>query len=293
LLGKLAAPLGVDITADTLDTHTNYHQMVWLDHASSANASRYMHPGDSGLDNYYYADTFANSALLLQLSFTNSEKTRLLINFIQLGIDLYSFIESGAAGWYPDGGHATGRKWPIMFAGIMLNYAPMRDIGAVSGDYLYSNGHGAGDWPTGYKSFGEDGQTFYVSQSDVDITNGPSWNPDKRNSDYSPYNAAMIGMPEWGIRYSTHQNKSDSSWAATYRFIGTGAQTWAGTTMAARIMGAKKLWNHNAHFDYVDRYMAISNGDVAPLGYKVTSERKTNRPGGLIGGMWDTYRNDF
>ena len=58
-------------------------------------------------------------------------------------------------------------------------------------------------------------------------------------------------------------------------------------------MGAKTLWNYNAHFDYVDRYMAISNGDSDPFGYTVDREASGNRPTGLVGAMYDTYRNNY
>jgi len=288
LLGKLACP----ITKPDINTYAGYFQMVWLTH-NGGWTGRYMRPSDSGLDNYYYPKTFSMAALMLHLDYTNAEKEKLLINFVQLGIDIYSYIESGANGWPPDGGHSSGRKWPILFAGIMLNYAPMKNIGQVSGDFLYSDGHGAGNIPPNYKHFGEDGQTFYVAQSDVDITNGPSWNPDTRSAPNYPYTSEMIGMPEWGIRYSTYPERSDASWIAMYRTIGSGPQAWAGTVLAARIMNAKTLWNHDSHFDFLDRYMAISKGDPDPFGYVVPGEQSGSRPDWLIGAMWDTYRQNY
>jgi hypothetical protein len=249
-----------------------------------------MHPSDGIPANYYYARYFTEASLMLNLDYTNAEKQALLINFIQLGIDIYSFLESGANGWSPDGGTKNGRKWPIMFAGIMLDYAPMKNIGQKSGDYLYSNGHGPGNPPPDYIHFGEDGQPFYVAQSDVDITNSPKWNPDKRNADHAPYTRAMIGMPEWGIRHCTNPERSDASWNAKYRTIGTGARCWAGDVVAIRMMGAEKMWNNRAFFDYVDRYMAIAKGAPDPFGYTVPGEKAGSRPGGLIGAMYDAYR---
>lgn len=288
LLEKLACP----ISKPDINTYAGYFQMVWLTH-NGGWTGRYMRPSDSGLDNYYYPGTFATAALMLHLDYTNAEKEKLLINFIQLGIDIYSYLESGAKGWPPDGGHSSGRKWPILFAGIMLDHSPMKNIGQISGNYLYSNGHGPGNPPLDYKHFGEDGQTFYVTQSEVDITNGPSWNPDTRTAPNYPYIYAMTGMPEWGIRYSTYPQNSDASWKASYRTIGCCAPAWAGTVIAARIMNAKSLWNYNAHFDYIDRYMAISKGGLDPFGYEVAGETSGSRPGGLIGAMWDTYRGSY
>jgi hypothetical protein len=101
----------------------------------------------------------------------------------------------------------------------------------------------------------------------------------------------MIGMPEWGIRYSTNPERSDASWGANYRVIVTGAASaWEGTMMACLVMDAKALWNHNAFFDYMDRYMAISAGIKDPFGYTVPDEKAGNRPSSL---MWETYRSKY
>lgn len=338
LLKKMAVPPGVTITASTLTTYANHFKGVWLDHDTSFLA-RYMHPSDSGMDNYYFPITFAEAALLLHLDFTYEEKYDLLINYIQLGIDLYSYIESGMSGWGADGGNGNGRKWPILFAGVMLNDSFMKNIGQVSGDFINTgtfNADGTVTPPTGYKIFGEDGQTFFVNQYMVDITSnslwvrdnqrvnyrnvsfdiatnaftiavppagttiGP-WNPDTRNELIPdgegndvlcrPYTHAMLGMPEFGITYTSRPAASDSSWTATYRSIGTGAQAWAGFVLAARVMGVKGLWNHNALFDYVDRYMEISAGRPDPFGYVVSGEFAGYRPSGFLGSMWDAYRD--
>jgi hypothetical protein len=61
--------------------------------------------------------------------------------------------------------------------------------------------------------------------------------------------------------------------------------------LAAHIMGAKSLWNHNAIFDYEDRYMAISAGKPDPFGYVVYKESAGYRSTGFLGAMWDTYRH--
>ena len=292
--------LSSPITKPDIQVYADYFQMVWLSHGSYWNVD-YLHPSNSGLDNYYYPETFATAALMLHLDYSKEEKQKLLINYIQLGIDLYSFIECGGIGWEPDGGHGNGRKWPILFAGIMLNYTPMKNIGLVSGDYLYANGHGPGNPPAGYKHFSEDGQTFYVAQSDVDFTNRllwdgsdcnylANWCPDLRSAPNYPYTTAMIGMPEWGIRHSTDPRYSDASWGAMYRNIGSGAPAWAGFTLSARIMDARGLWNNNALFDYVDRYIAISKGKQDPFGYKVPGEVAANSASEFIKIMYDTYR---
>jgi len=307
-LSKLAVPYGLTINAETLTTTANSLRMAFIDH--SGFESTYMRPSDSGLfSRYYYGFDFTEAALLLHLNFTELEKSALLINYIQLAIDLYSFIEAGPSGalasngapfygWQPDGGNSNNRKWPILFAGIMLDYAPMKNIGQRSGDYLYSNGHGAGNPPADYVHFGEDGQTFYVAQSDVDLTNGGTWAPMTDTAPNYPYTSSMIGMPEWGAKYGILPQTNDAAWTANYRAILSGAGVcFAGDAMAARLtVGGKALWNHNAFFDYVDRYMAISKGDPDPFGYTVPrqTEGLTARPTPYLQGkMFDTYRTMY
>jgi hypothetical protein len=167
----------------------------------------------------------------------------------------------------------------------------MKNIGQVSGDYLYSGEYGPGNHPPDYINFGEDGQTFYVKQSDVDITNGQTWAPDQRNGTSYPYTVDMIGMPEWSIVYSAFPKHSDAAWTANYRTIGGGGPDWPGVALVARMMNAKALWNNDAFFDYVERYVAISKGNPDPFGYSVPLEASGSAPSGLIGAMWDTYRH--
>jgi hypothetical protein len=301
-LKKLDIPPGASgFTASVLAIYAEQLRMPWLDHDGSA-AVLWMHRTGSGLHPYDFPMTFAEVSLMLHLNFSDAEKNDALINLIQIGIDEYSFIEAGPAGdlngsgipfygWEPDGGHSNGRKWPILFAGIMLNYSPMKNIGQRSGDYIYSNGHGAGNAPSDYVYFSEDAQTFYVAQSDVDATHLGSWAPNSSDGTPYPYISSMIGMPEWGIRHATNRDLDNSAWYASYRSITSGAQSWAGTVTAARLMGAKSLWNNNSHFDYMDRYMAISAGNADPFGYSVQGQGLCPRPGGLIGAMYDIYKN--
>lgn len=296
LLGSLSLPSGT--TRPNINTYAQYFQQTWLTHDGSYQG-RLMHPSDGIPDNYYYTSTIGTAALMLHLDYTSEEKEPLLVNFIQLGIDIYSYIEAGGVdqyglfGWRPDGGHSSGRKWPILFAGIMLDYAPMKNIGQKSGDYLYSGGHSAGNPPSDYIHFGEDGQTFYVAQSDVDLTNGGTWNPDTRSAPNYPYTTAMIGMPEWGMAYSVAPNRSDSSWAAEYRSTAI-QQSWHGNILAAILTdGGKTLWRHDALFDYTDRSVAISKGSDDPFGYTVDREGGEWDESNFVNAMWDTYRQNY
>ena len=52
-----------------------------------------------------------------------------MIEFVQLGIDLHGLANIGKH-WFSDGGHFTGRKWPILFASIVLDKPELRTFPA-------------------------------------------------------------------------------------------------------------------------------------------------------------------
>ena len=108
----------------------------------------------------------------------NPSKDTLLIEFVQLGIDCAGVADNGG-GWPNNGGNGSGRKLPILFAGLLLNDARMKQVGT---------------WKT---RFQEDEQTFYVSQADVEPTHSNRWRPDVRQNTPTPYETKDIGLAEW------------------------------------------------------------------------------------------------
>ena len=91
-----------------------------------------------------FADSYASS--LLMLNFPAAQKVKLTNYFVQYGIDLYGCLEAGY-GWPAFGGHRSGRKLPIIFAGILLN-----DDGMKNASTAHPN------------QFGEDMQTVYIDK---------------------------------------------------------------------------------------------------------------------------------
>jgi len=259
-------------------------QRPWLDHVPNW-LNRYNHPIENLPD--YGREISAQvgiAALILNLNYTNQEKETLLIRLVQLGIDNYGIAQdSGQDNWVNNGGHNSGRKFPILFAGFMLNDQAMRNIGERSGDYLYYSGHGPGNEPADYIHFGEDDQTFYVTQLDVDITHSAQWDPDHRDDQRIPYEASDIGLAEWGIRHSNDPEVSNKYWDTAYRRCCT-ANAWGGFVLAAHIMDLKGLWNHDALFDFMDRYMQVTIS--AFPGWRQNTSV-------FVENMWDAYRNDY
>ncbi|HOO71364.1 MAG TPA: hypothetical protein PK926_06340 [Spirochaetota bacterium] len=264
-LAGLAPP---DEGAPEISDVAGLFERPWIDHVPNW-MGRCIHPSDNMPDyGREIATEVSIGALMLHLNIPLEDKMALLVRYVQLGIDLYGVIEDGGEeNWVPNGGHASGRKWPILFAGIMLDDAGMRNIGQG----------GAG--------FGEDGQTFYVSQAEVDITqNSDAWDPDERAEEFAPYEAADIGLPEWGIVHSLRPEADNRGWITPYRQCCT-AYSWAGFVLAAHIMDAVGLWNHDALFDYQDRYMQVSSSAGAYPGWRCTSD--------FVENMWDLYRAGY
>ena len=119
--------------------------------------------------------------------------------------------------------------------------------------------------------FAEDGQTFYVKETA----------PGVYNDGHGGYDAADVGIPEWGIRHATRPQMDDRSWAAKYRQCCT-ASAWSGFILAARVLDLKDKWKHNALFDYQDRYMDVTDRGGTHPGWRSTSPFAEQ--------MWDRYR---
>jgi hypothetical protein len=271
-------------------TVERYFERPWIDHIPGW-VGRFQHPIENMPDYGREIGTQVGvGALMLNLDFTNQIKEILLICYVQLGIDLYGIVQnSDKDSWIGSGGHASGRKWPILFAGLVLNDPNMINIGRTDIEN-YGPSHPE------YIHFGEDDQTFYVG--DDNIYEPPYekhvWptgfvyyghgKGDKRR-DYLEYTEEHKGMPEWGITHTRYPNQDGLDWDAPYRRSAT-ANAWAGFVLAAHIMGVKELWNHNALFDYMDRYMEVEKESVG-VGYY---PRQWSR---FAENMWDTYRADY
>lgn len=242
-------------SAPDISTVADYFEKPWIDHVPNFGA-RYIHASDNMADYGREISTdIGEASLMLHLDYPDMEKEELLIRFVQLGIDLYGITQDGGENnWPANGGHESGRKWPILFAGLVLGDSDMVNIGFAD------------------VQFGEDGQTFYVDQEVVDRV---------YSDGFGGYTSEQIGMPEYGIRHSYQPDIDNALWSeSAYRRCCT-ANAWAGFVLAARIMGQQANWNHDALFDYQDRYMSTE-----PSGYyRQTSD--------FVEEMWDTYRGSY
>jgi hypothetical protein len=248
---------------------------VWLDHGVNFGFAEGLRPHDNfngtGLagaytDRWYaqYSTQDYNDAVqaLCLSDFDQATKTDLMIRAIQVGIDLYGCIEAG--GEYPgNGGQGSGRLWPILFAGKMLEDA---DLLAVRTDFSSAQ-------------FGEVDQTFYVTQTDVDTEHAPQRTSFTPSAD-ADYESGDIGTAEWGIRHVENRVLDDKSWTATYRFQ-TGI-CWSGAALIAAEMDLRDEWAHEPFFDYVIRY----------IGHPDTDSNNARAGSTFSESMWDAYAGD-
>jgi hypothetical protein len=102
--------------------------------------------------------------------------------------------------------------------------------------------------------------------------------------DFNEYTAAHIGMPDWGIAHEEDAKRDTVYWLSQPYRRNTTSPTWNGMILTMHIMGGKAIYDHNAMFDYMDRYM--DNEEF--LGNTGTSFRSSNL---YMEDMWDTYRS--
>ena len=178
----------------------------------------------------------SNAGLLLCLDFTPPEKEQLLLNFVQVGIDYWGLVRAGHPGWQGWGGHGSGRKFPIVFAGFLLGDEEM-----ISPTKAFPK-----------VEFGEDNQTRY----------GDCWTGAKVVFAGHSGISTLTGKPprpKWGPYEHLHPSQWDKDGqknrqSEAYRRANTSC-CWVGQALVLRILKLEKQWNHDAFFDYVDRWM--------------------------------------
>ena len=210
------------------------------------------------------------ASLALLLDFPKERKERLLTNFVQYGIDLWGIVRAGHRGWPALGGHGSGRKWPIIFAGMMLGDADMQ-----SPNKKYPK-----------LRFGEDMQTMY----------GQGWTGAKVIYAGHAGKDGRIDKTGWGAYEHLHPSKWVNETGEGYRRCCTSI-AWVGQALAARLMKAEKIWGHDAFFDYVDRWMAEDDTQAVEIikktrgwDYSAKWARQGQAWDPFVNNMWKKYR---
>lgn len=243
LLPLLSTPSGT-----TLPDYTTTMTKVWLAHGIKVWGSM-LHP-ESNMEPYPRDSAIQVSEISLLIMLDIPERLELARRMIQLGIDLYGMTFTNYDGFWAQGGFGNGWKWPILFAGLMLNDSAMQS----PPKYL----PGSPPVSTIHK-FGEDGHTYY-GEATVDYPAGkPLWGA----------NCAAVGQNSpWFTNHDCRDpngllDSEDMTNGGDYRLCCT-SNSWLGYALMARKMNAMTIWDHPAFFDYVDRWVLESPGFPSP-----------------------------
>jgi hypothetical protein len=212
------------------------------------------------------------SALLLCTDLKPAQKEPLLVNYVQVGIDLGGMIRAGHPGWTGFGGHGSGRKLPIVFAGLLLDDPVLANINK--------------SFPKA--SFGEDEQTAYgncwtgakvvfAGHSAIDEATGAARS---RGNNWGPYEHTPPAQWKDG------QNTSES-----YRRCCTSV-AWVAQALVLRLMHAEKAWNHDAFLDYCDRWM-YENDAAFVKTMKEATGKDYSPEWARQGQTWEPYVNEL
>ena len=180
-----------------------YFSRCWPDHLLSWEQQELV-PNEN-MPNYgrEHARLISIASLMLMLDVPGEQKQKLTIGLIQHGIDLYGVAMNGGY-WNEGGGHSSGRKWPILFASIMLNNPGMLNLPLTA-------------------VFQEDTQTYY----------GKGWFGQ----------TALWQMIMHHGKRDTYEEKTPDKWeqwdktSESYRICCT-SSAWVGTALAARYLRA-------------------------------------------------------
>jgi hypothetical protein len=253
--------LPVDATKYPVPSFSQYERYLerpWLDHLNGAWEGQWLLPVDNqpayGRE---VARIVGTASLLLNTNATEDQKRRLLYGLVQYGIDLHGMVQLGAV-FNEGGGVTSGRKWPLLFAGLML------------GDPSFT--------PESRSTvFHEDAQTYY----------GRGW-----------YGQKALWQMVWHHETrQPYQEKPPGKWdewdqtSEDYRTCCT-VRAWIGEGLAALVMGAKADWNHNAFFENLEDWMRKTDRYAADRqGYPRPPEETTSFDP-FVDAFWDLHRGD-
>ncbi len=248
-----------------------YFERPWLNHFNGIWLGQKLFPTEMNQPYYgrEYARIVGQAALMLNTDATDSQKKKLLIGLLQLGIDLKGIVDIGGR-WAEGGGLTGGRKMPIIFAYKVFN------------DPYFI------DFPRSAR-FHEDTETYYgkgwAGQAAL-------WQIVVHHGRRKPY------MEQHPSTWNTWDMQDGRAWgqvSESYRLC-CNSETWASQALAILLMEGKEAWNHNAFFDNVEDWMrkedfySADRGSGYPRPYQ---EGKSIFLGKdyFVNEMWNTYRS--
>jgi len=214
------------------------------------------------------------SALLLCTDLKPERKEPLLVNYVQVGIDLGGIIRAGHPGWTGWGGHGSGRKLPIVFAGLLLGDDQLANINQSFPKVSFGE-----DEQTAYGACWTGAKVVFAGHSGIDAATGVGRNQGRGNP-WGPYEHTPPAQWKDG------QNTSES-----YRRCCTSVG-WVAQALTLRLLHAEKVWSHDAFLDYVDRWM-YENDAAFVKTIKDATGHDHDKEWARQGQAWDAFVNEM
>ena len=272
LLPKLKAPAPLPDPAQ----YERVLERIWLDHEREY-VNEFMHPLENMPDyGREIASITSTVGLMLLVDDPTGKYNTVLLQFIQKGLDYYGVVQSDPNLWIANGGHQSGRKWPILFAGLMLGHEGMKHVKAT---------------------FQEDQQTYegkgFRGQTAL-------WRIQPKGSNIRHEEVDPDTWDTYGIKASEKPDPGrncDGVKAEAYRC--SVSPGWIGAALAARVTGMTACWDHPVFFAYVDRWISeelpATKFDIIKGGKKTFFETWSATPRAeiqtnFVKAMWEAYR---
>ena len=247
LLTKLPRVAGMP---ETLDVYARKFQRPWIDLADfgfAAPKENLPHYGQQ------MAEQVGEGSLLLLMDYTPEQKETTLVHFVQIGIDLHGVARAGFV-WVAHGGLYSGRKWPIVLGGILLDDPDMQSPQKKLPKLIFHEDQQTAFGPVTYR-----GKTFekaWGGSKVIFLGHSPYLIKDTEKAETRHWDDGwglieVYPPSEWP---SKNREKGSLPASEGYRRSNTSG-AWIPEALAARILHAEKIWDHDAFFAYVDRWM--------------------------------------
>jgi hypothetical protein len=217
-------------------------QRPWIDHVYSWE-SRDVHPSNN-MPGYgrEIGSVVSVAALQLCSDAPREQKTKLCQGMIQVGIDNWAIAKRGksgeAGGWISQGGFGYGRKFPIVLAAILLQDQEMLHISRNAPETAFSE-----DQATEFGQTWTGANVRYTGQF-----------PLTGQTDRGPYEHLWPGLWPGPDRTTSDGYRRASSISSS-----------VGTALAVHLMKAEKVWDYDAFFAYMDRWMYEDDAEYVKM----------------------------
>ncbi len=273
-LPALEPPSSIPSAESIKENYERWFERPWLLH-NSGWTHRYIMPAENSPS--YHQDV----ALLLShgavLCITDwGDRTTLVENYIQVGIDYFTMLKSPGTGAY-------NYRWPVIFAGIMLNNTEMTDMWINKTNNAPSYGEGQ------LYIFSETNRTIF---SEI-LSYGESWTDAtylwRDGTSGNDTEHELLHPTEWDWLEEAYPGGGEKQ--ETYRRMHSAYMV--GFSLCVHAFNAKDKLAFQYYLEYTDRWMSETPEHLADCGHPVGTHPAQTSKSEFVDDMWKQYRNTF